>query len=163
MNILKEDGLLLKLKLLVMDGHGGQTLVSKATGLSRHTIYAGLRELEQPGEAQEQSIRRKGGGRKKLSDVDPSILIDLDKLVEPDSRGDPESPLRWTCKSTKRLAGEVQSKGHKIGYRKVAALLKELGYSLQALRKTSEGGSNPDRNLQFAYINNKSKEFQSNG
>jgi len=133
-------------------GHGGQTLVSKATGLSRHTIYAGFRELEQSGEVQAISIRRKGGGRKKLIDVDSSILKDLDSLVEPDSRGDPQSPLRWTCKSTRHLAQELQNKGHQIGYRKVAALLKELGYSLQALRKTREGGSNPDRNLQFEYI-----------
>jgi transposase len=144
-------------------GHGGQTLVSKATGLSRHTIYAGLRELEQSEEIQEQSIRRKGGGRKKLCDVDLLILTDLDELVEPDSRGDPQSPLRWTCKSTRGLAEELQSKGHKIGYRKVAALLQELGYSLQSLRKTREGGFSTDRNLQFAYINNKIKEFQGNG
>lgn len=144
-------------------GHGGQTLVSKATGLSRHRIYAGLSELYQSIEVQAKSIRRKGGERKKLIDADSSILMDLDELVEPGSRGDPQSPLRWTCKSTRHLAQELQDKGHKIGYRKVAALLKELGYSLQSLRKTREGGSNPDRNLQFEYINNKIKKFQSNG
>lgn len=144
-------------------GHSGQCIVSKATGLSRRTIYAGLQELNQPIEPKQLSkrVRRSGGGRKQLIKTDSVLLDDLESLVEPDSRGDPENPLRWTCKSTRRLAEELQKQGHKVGYRKVAGLLKELGYSLQAPRKTREGSFHPDRDAQFMHINEKIKVFQS--
>lgn len=146
-------------------GHSGQSVVSNATGLSRRTIYSGLSELDQPLEVEQPSkrTRKSGGGRKQLIETDSLLLSDLEALVEPESRGDPENPLRWTCKSTRRLAEELQNQGHKIGYRKVADLLKGQGYSLQAPRKTKEGSSHPDRNLQFEYINQQLKKFQENG
>jgi len=147
-------------------GYGGQTLVAKATGMSRNTMYIGMRELEHvsktPAEAS-QRVRRPGGGRKRLTDHDPTLLADLEALVEPTSRGDPQSPLRWTCKSTRQLAAELQRQGHKVGRQKVADLLAELGYTLQANRKTKEGASHPDRNAQFAHINARVKAFQDRG
>ncbi|KJU85676.1 hypothetical protein MBAV_002123 [Candidatus Magnetobacterium bavaricum] len=146
-------------------GHGGQSIVSNATGLSRKTIYSALNELNTPIELGQKikRTRKSGGGRKKVTENDAVLLSDLEALVEPVSRGDPENPLRWTCKSTRRLAEELQNQGHKIGYRKVADLLKKQGYSLQASRKTKEGSSNPDRNAQFEYINEQIKTFQGNG
>ncbi|MES0335297.1 MAG: ISAzo13 family transposase, partial [Candidatus Magnetobacterium sp. LHC-1] len=146
-------------------GHGGQSIVSNATGLSRKTIYSALNELNTPIELSQKikRTRKSGGGRKKVTENDTVLLSDLEALVEPVSRGDPENPLRWTCKSTRRLAEELQNQGHKIGYRKVADLLKKQGYSLQVPRKTKEGSSNPDRNAQFEYINEQIKTFQGNG
>lgn len=146
-------------------GHGGQSIVAHATGLSRKTIYSGLNELNKPIEAGQKikRTRKSGAGRKQVIESDAALLPDLEALVEPVSRGDPENPLRWTCKSTRRLAEELQNQGHKIGYRKVADLLKKQGYSLQAPRKTKEGSSNPDRNAQFEYINEQIKTFQDNG
>jgi transposase len=137
-------------------GWGGIALVARATGLSRPTITAGLRELEQPAPqraAEATRVRRPGGGRKPLVETDPGLLAALESLVEPVTRGDPESPLRWTCKSTRRLAEELARQGHQVGPRTVAALLHEAGYSLQANRKTREGLAHPDRNAQFEYIN----------
>ncbi len=137
-------------------GWGGISLVARATGLSRPTITAGLRELEQPAPqraAAATRVRRPGGGRKPLVETDPGLLTALEALVEPVTRGDPESPLRWTCKSTRRLAEELMRQGHRVGTRTVAALLHEAGYSLQANRKTREGLAHPDRNAQFEYIN----------
>ena len=137
-------------------GWGGISLVARATGLSRPTITAGLRELDQslPERAAHVArVRRPGGGRRPLRETDPTLLAALEALVEPVTRGDPESPLRWTCKSTRRLAGELTHQGHCVGARTVAALLHEAGYSLQANRKTREGLSHPDRNAQFDYIN----------
>jgi Rhodopirellula transposase DDE domain len=137
-------------------GWGGVSLVARATGLSRPTIMAGLRELDQPipqRAAQADRVRRPGGGRKPLKRTTPTLLPALEALVEPVTRGDPESPLRWTCKSTRRLAEELTRQGHRVGARTVAALLHEAGYSLQANRKTREGLSHPDRNAQFEYIN----------
>jgi transposase len=137
-------------------GWGGIALVARATGLSRPTITAGLRELEQPAPqraVEATRVRRPGGGRKPLVETDPGVLAALESLVEPVTRGDPESPLRWTCKSTRRLAEELTRQGHRVGPRTVAALLHEAGYSLQANRKTREGSSHPDRNAQFEYIN----------
>lgn len=137
-------------------GWGGISLVARATGLSRPTITAGLRELEQPAPqraAAATRVRRPGGGRKPLVETDPGLPAALEALVEPVTRGDPESPLRWTCKSTRRLAEELTRLGHRVGPRTVAALLHEAGYSLQANRKTREGLAHPDRNAQFEYIN----------
>jgi transposase len=139
-------------------GRGGVTTVAKASGLSRTTIHAGLRELASPagGEASALAargrVRAPGGGRKRLSAKDPSLLRDLDALVEPSARGDPHSPLRWTCKSTPHLAKELQKKGHTVSQRSVCDLLAQLGYSLQAPRKTREGGHHADRDAQFAQI-----------
>ena len=136
-------------------GHGGQTVVEKATGLSRRTLYAGLQELRdgavQPTLESNRS-RHHGGGRQRLAVKDTRLLSDLDALVEPMSRGDPETPLRWTCKSTRHLAAELQRQGHQIGRQKVAELLKALGYSLQGTRKVKEGAAVPDRDAQFNYI-----------
>lgn len=146
-------------------GHGGQTLVAEATGMSRSTINIGLRELATRPKTEEKikKVRSPGGGRKRLIDYAPSLKSDLEKLVDPTSRGDPESPLRWTCKSTRQLASALQKKGHKIGRQKVAYLLHELGYSLQANRKTGEGASHPDRDVQFRYINNQVTALQKLG
>ncbi|MGZ3383219.1 MAG: ISAzo13 family transposase [Isosphaeraceae bacterium] len=138
-------------------GWGGVTAVSLATGLARDTIVAGCRELEHrrahPAEAVAMRIRRSGGGRKPLTETDPWLQQALDSLVDPATRGHPESPLRWTCKSTSKLAEELQHQGHAVSDRTVAHLLKQAGYSLQANRKTREGASHPDRNAQFEYIN----------
>ncbi|MBV8611101.1 MAG: ISAzo13 family transposase [Singulisphaera sp.] len=138
-------------------GWGGVTAVSLATGLARETIVAGCRELEHrrahPAEAVAMRIRRPGGGRKPLTETDPGLQQALDALVDPATRGHPESPLRWTCKSTSKLAEELQHQDHAVSDRTVAHLLKPAGYSLQANRKTREGASHPDRNAQFEYIN----------
>jgi hypothetical protein len=137
-------------------GWGGVSLVARATGLSRPTITAGLRELEQPTTqraAQAARVRRPGGGRQLVTEADPGLLEALESLVEPATRGDPESPLRWTCKSTRRLAEELVRQDHRVGARTVAILLHKAGYSLQANRKAREGLDHPDRNAQFEYIN----------
>ena len=137
-------------------GWGGVSLVARATGLSRPTITAGIKELEQPAPqraAEATRVRRPGGGRKPLTETDPGLLAALEALLEPVTRGDPESPLRWTCKSTRRLAAELTQQKHPVGPRTVAAPLHEAGYSLQANRKTREGSSHPDRDAQFEYIN----------
>src|SRR5436305_1916365 len=137
-------------------GWGGVSLVAHATGLSRPTITAGLRELNQPSAeraAQAVRVRRAGGGRRPLTATDPGLLAALEALLEPGTRGDPESPLRWTCKSTRQLAEELTRQNHRVGPRSVATLLQAAGYSLQANRKTREGISHPDRNAQFEYIN----------
>src|SRR5438270_6483831 len=138
-------------------GWGGVSAVADATGLSRTTVTAGLRELreraEHPDAPLPARIRRPGGGPKRLTETDPGLPPALEALVDPVTRGDPDSPLRWTCKSTRRLAQELTRQGHPIGPRSVAALLRGAGYSLQANRKTREGGAHPDRNAQFEYIN----------
>jgi hypothetical protein len=144
---------------------GGVTSVAAATGLSRTTIASGIRELREQGGGigPTQGIRRPGGGRKYLEDTDPGLWNALDALIDPVTRGDPESPLRWTCKSTRRLATELCRQGHSISDRTVAALLLEMGYSLQANRKTREGATHPDRNAQFAYINAQVRRVQKRG
>src|SRR5271156_5492409 len=129
---------------------GGVTLVAQATGLSRTTIWAGLRELQHPESVPADALplersRQAGAGRPFLEESDPSLVKDLETLLEATTRGDPQSPLRWTCKSTRNLAEELQHQGHAVGYRTVAALLHNLDYSLQANRKTREGASHPDR------------------
>jgi transposase len=147
-------------------GRGGVTTVAKASGLSRTTIYAGLRELDARPRAEAQGsdrIRARGGGRKRLINKAPGLLTDLDAVVEPNTRGDPQSPLRWTCKSTPRLAEELQAKGHTVSQRTVCDLLAHLGYSLQATRKLREGGRHDDRDAQFAYIAAKVAQYQRDG
>ena len=143
-------------------GYGGQTMVAEATHMSRSTINIGLRELRED-DFEEKRVRSAGGGRKRLTDCAPSLKSELEALVEPTTRGDPESPLRWTCKSTRQLAAALQKKGYKIGRQKVAHLLYELGYSLQANRKTKEGTSHADRDAQFRYINEQVLAFQGRG
>ncbi len=128
-------------------GWGGVTAVARATGLSRTTVTAGLRDLELPTKqraVEGMRVRRPGGGRKALTETDPGLLAALEALIEPTTRGDPESPLRWTCKSTRRLADELTRKRHPIGVNTVAALLRQAGYSLQANRKTREGARHPN-------------------
>jgi len=141
--------------------YGGVSLVARATGLSRTTVHTGMRELRGgPQKAIGRGRSRKaGGGRKPLTYHSPELLQALRRLVEPTTRGDPESPLRWTCKSTRHLAGELQRQGYRIGDRKVADLLHRMQYSLQANAKTIEGGDHPDRNAQFEYINAQTKKF----
>jgi transposase len=147
-------------------GRGGISLVSRASGISRRAIARGLAELKKAPDRSQRTrrpIRQKGGGRKKASLKDPDLLLDLEKLLEPVTRGDPQSPLRWTCKSVRNLAGELQARGHKVSHALVAELLHEQKYSLQANRKTKEGSSHPDRNAQFEYINAKATEFLKGG
>ncbi len=146
-------------------GRGGQTVVAQATGMSRQTIASGLRELQQAtdGLPATRRLRRAGGGRKSLTVHDPTLVDALLALVEPTSRGDPEAPLRWTCKSVRQLAAELHRQGHPVGRQKVAALLADLRYSLRANRKTKEGAAHPDRNAQFEYINAQAQAFQQRG
>lgn len=141
-------------------GHGGVSVVSRATGVSRRAIAVGKKELKNPKPMQKTRIRKKGGGRKRATDKDHSLKADLEGLVEPVTRGDPESPLRWTCKSVRKLADELKRIGHEISHNLVAELLRSMGYSLQANRKTLEGASHPDRDGQFEHINEKVKAFQ---
>jgi hypothetical protein len=149
-------------------GWGGITAVAMATGLSHTTIGLGLREARadpaRPGQAPApERVRRPGGGRKAATQVDRSLLSDLETMVDPVTRGDPQSPLRWTCKSTRKLAEQLRQQGHEVGYRTVAALLGQLGYSLQSNRKAREGSSHPDRNAQFEYISDQVRRFQRRG
>ncbi len=147
-------------------GWGGVSAVARATGLSRTTIAAGLRELDLPAEqraVEATRVRRPGGGRKPLTQTDPGLWSALESLVEPTTRGDPESPLRWTCKSTRRLAEELTRQRHRVSPNTVASLLRQAGYSLQANCKTREGASHPDRNAQFEYINAKVGGFLKRG
>ena len=145
-------------------GWGGVSTVSVATGLARNTITVGAGEVEyrqaHPKEVVGVRIRGPGGGRKSLSETDPGLLEALDALVDPATRGHPESPLRWTCKSTSTLAEELGRQNHAVSDRSVATLLKRSGYSLQANRKTREGSSHPDRNAQFEYISQQVIAFQ---
>ncbi|MGL4620726.1 MAG: ISAzo13 family transposase [Chroococcidiopsis sp.] len=145
-------------------GHGGITTVSRATGLSRTTIHAGIAELEEEQslvcEVSPRKSRRSGGGRKPLIESDPTLLSDLKYLVEPATRGDPESPLCWTSKSSAKLAQELQSIGHQVSARTVCTLLDDLGYSLQSNRKTQEGKEHPDRDAQFKHIAEQVTSFQ---
>ena len=131
-------------------GYGGVTLVATITGLARSTIHAGLTELQTP--TRTERIRKSGAGRKRHTETQPALLAALDMLVEPASRGDPESPLRGTCKSLRHLQTELEGQGFAVSHRVVGALLREAGYSLQANRKTLEGNQHPDRNAQFEFI-----------
>ena len=144
-------------------GWGGISLVARATGLSRPTIMAGLKELELSAKSRlvaAARVRSPGGGRRTLTQSDPGLLEALERLIDPATRGDPMSPLRWTCKSTAKLAEELTRQNHPVSDRTVAMLLKQSGYSLQANRKSREGSSHPDRNAQFEYINRQVRAFQ---
>ena len=144
-------------------GWGGISLVARATGLSRPTIMAGLKELELSAKSRlvaAARVRSPGGGRRTLTQTDPSLLAALERLIDPATRGDPMSPLRWTCKSTAKLAEELTRQNHPVSDRTVAMLLKQSGYSLQANRKSREGSSHPDRNAQFEYINRQVRACQ---
>ena len=138
-------------------GPGGLSAVSRATGVSRRVIRQGMAELKEPTALVPGRIRRAGGGRKKAVDLDPSFKTDLEQLLESTTRGDPEAPLGWTCKSVRKLTAELKRLGHRVSHQVVADLLHELGYSLQANRKTREGASHPDRNAQFEHLNAKVK------
>lgn len=149
-------------------GWGGVSALSKATGLSRTTIQTGIVELQTAALSPERissppSIRQVGGGRKRLTEIDPKLRHDLNKLLESSTRGDPESPLQWTSKSSRHLAEELVRKGHTISYVSVIHLLEEMEYSLQGNRKTKEGAGHPDRDAQFEHINEKVKAFQKRG
>jgi hypothetical protein len=147
-------------------GRGGISLVARASGVSRRAIAVGLAELQKKPDRSPRTrlpIRQKGGGRKKASLKDPDLLLDLEKLLEPVTRGNPQSPLRWTCKSVRNLADELRAQGHEASHMLVAELLHEQKYSLQANSKTKEGSSHPDRNAQFEHINAKATEFLKSG
>src|SRR5437660_2018193 len=144
-------------------GWGGIAVVARATGLSRQVISAGIQELQGGNRAEEGRVRRKGGGRKSNVSKDPGLSEDLERLVDPVTRGDPESPLRWTRKSVRKLAKELQGMGHQVSHELVSELLHGLGYSLQALRKTQEGGTHPDRDAQFAHLNAQAAAFLAAG
>lgn len=150
-------------------GHGGISLVQKATGVARGSIKQGLKELlpsqraEAPGDDSGRRIRRIGGGRKVSVNDDAKLLAALESLVEPLTRGDPESPLRWTCKSLRQLESELRSQGYVVSHTSIGGLLKKLGYSLQGNRKTLEGGAHPDRNAQFEFINARVEDAMRNG
>jgi hypothetical protein len=143
-------------------GFGGISLVARATGVSRRAIHSGLAELAAgtPASLPAGRVRRPGAGRKPLTQRQPGLMAALEALVEPTCRGDPESPLRWSCKGVRRLAAQLQKQGFHIGRQKVAELLHDLGYSLQASRKTREGSRHPDRDAQFAYIAARVSDFQ---
>ena len=136
-------------------GRGGIALVSRITGIARSTINRGLAELgaAASGDPTSGRVRRAGGGRKKLSETDPTLLCDLQGLVEPTTRGDPQAPLLWTSRSLRNLAEALRAMGHRIGHNVVADLLRQLNYSLQGNRKTREGSDSPDWDEQFGYIN----------
>ena len=144
-------------------GHGGIAVVELATGISRSTIQRGLRELESGAPLEPERLRRVGGGRKAAIDADPSLLAELDALVEPTASGAPDSPLRWTSKSVRTLAAALQSMGHAVSHTVVAALLHQLGYSLQGNQKTREGPQHPDRDAQFRAIAAQVRRFQKQG
>jgi hypothetical protein len=146
-------------------GHGGVATVARATGLAESTIRLGNKALTSVPNASDapRRMRRAGAGRKPRTAQDEQLLQAVDALVEPTARGDPMSPLRWTCKSTRRLAKELGQQGHHVSHTTVGQLLKALNYSLQGTRKTREGTSHPDRNAQFAYINAQVKDFQHRG
>jgi hypothetical protein len=149
------------------DGWGGIQAVSQATGLLPTTIHKGMAELRArrvaPPHAVTSRIRRPGGGRKRRTDADAGLIDALEALVDPATRGDPESPLRWTCKSTRTLAQELTAQGHPASCTTVGRLLRQAGYSLQGNRKTKEGDSHPDLNAQFEHINVMVKRFQKRG
>ena len=150
-------------------GYGGIATVVQATGISKSRVRAGLRDLAEQalhpptGPARAQRIRRPGAGRPALVEADPRLVSDLESLVDPVTRGDPESPLRWTCKSKDKLAAALREMGHKVSATLVGRLLHQLDYSLQVVRKTREGKQSPDRNAQFEHINRTAKAFMKRG
>ena len=145
-------------------GYGGITAVHRATGVSRAVIHRGMTELvDDPAERASDRVRAPGGGRKKAEVADPELVDKLERLIEPETRGDPESPLRWTTKSTRKLADQLTEMGQAISHAVVGKLLHSLGYSLQGTRKKMEGRQHPDRDDQFRYINRLAKEFLAAG
>lgn len=144
-------------------GHGGIVAVSKASGMSRSTITIGMRELESGTLVENERIRKEGGGRKTLFETDPALEKDMDLIISPVTRGDPDSPLVWCSKSLRNIATALESKGHKISHNAVGMLLKDQGYSLQANRKTHEGGNHADRDGQFEFINNQAGAYLTMG
>jgi transposase len=148
-------------------GRGGVSAVSKATGLSRNTIRKGIVEIQEqmPHLAEEigQRVRRPGAGRKRLAETDPTLQSDLQELLEASTRGDPMCPLLWTSKSTRKLAEELQKKGHVVSHMSVDRMLRDLDYSLQGNRKTDEGRQHPDRDAQFQFIARQVRRFQRAG
>jgi hypothetical protein len=148
-------------------GYGGVSVVSRAIGLTRPTITAGLKELGDARQlvslAEPQRVRRSGAGRPSASALDPHLMPALEALVEPATRGHPMSPLRWTCKSVRALSAELTRQGHRVSHQTVRELLQQAGYSLQANRKTREGSGHPDRNAQFEHIARRAREFQRRG
>lgn len=143
-------------------GRGGISLVARATGLSRQTLHTGMKDLDGP-PVLDGRIRRPGAGRKPLRERDPELEAALDALIDPDVRGDPESPLRWTCKSTGQLALALTRGGHPVSPSTVGTMLREAGYSLQANVKTKEGSQHPDRDAQFRYLNEQARQFRDAG
>ncbi len=144
-------------------GHGGIAVVIRATGISRSTISRGLQELASGAAVEPQRVRRRGGGRQRTTDKDPTLLTDLTALLEATTAGLPDAPLRWTSKSTRKLAAELQAMGHTISATLVAELLVQQGYTLQANRKTREGSQHPDRDAQFHYLNDQIHGAQQRG
>jgi hypothetical protein len=144
-------------------GHGGISEVSRACGLSRKAIAKGVREIQTGTAPPPGRIRQPGAGRKKITERDPGLADALERLIEPETRGDPESALRWTCKSTRTLATQLARCQHPVSHMTVARLLHEQGYSLQSNRKTEEGGDHPDRDAQFRYINTRVKRALAKG
>jgi hypothetical protein len=138
-------------------GRGGGARMARLTGLSRPTVYAGVRELDDPPDPRGR-VRRPGGGPKRLVERQPGLLRALDELVDPDTRGDPEGPLRWTCKSTHQLADALGAQGFQVSDDTVGRLLKQQGYTLQRTLKTEEGAQHPDRDAQFRYVNQQARE-----
>lgn len=144
-------------------GAHGNAIVAQATGISRTTITKARVETEEVADAPSPRQRQPGGGRKPLAETDPTLLADLDKLIDPCTRGDPESALRWTCKSTYHLAEALQQQGHGISQRTVYRLLLELGYSMQSNRKMEEGADHPDRDAQFQFVNRQVQRYRRRG
>jgi len=144
-------------------GRGGISLVARALEMSHDRISRGIQDLKSETKLSPDRIRRQGGGRKKQLELDPALKEDLERLISPYTRGDPESPLRWTCKSVRKLAAELNRQGHSVSHSTVATLLREMNYSLQANRKTTEGKQHPDRNAQFEYINQRVRARQKRG
>jgi hypothetical protein len=144
-------------------GYGGISLVSRETGVSRRAIARGIKEIQESSELPVSRVRKDGGGRKKTVETDPTLKTDLEGLIEPATCGDPESPLKWTSKSVRKLTAELNAMGHKTNRSTVAELLHEMEYSLQANKKTIEGTTHPDRNAQFEHINSTAKEYLAEG
>jgi hypothetical protein len=144
-------------------GRGGISLVSRSLEITRDRISRGIQDIESKKKLPPDRVRRKGGGRKKLLESSPTLKADIEALISPYTRGDPESPLRWTCKSVRKLADALADKGYSVSHSTVAMLLDEMGYSLQANRKTTEGKQHPDRNAQFEYISNRVRSHQKSG
>jgi hypothetical protein len=144
-------------------GRGSISALSRVTGLSRTTVARGMRDADDPEPLDPARVRRPGGGRKRKADLDPSLTSALERLVDPVSRGDPESPLRWTCKSTRRLSEELKRRGYDVSHKLVGDLLREQGYRLQGNLKTREGTRHPDRNAQFEHIGRKTASWMRRG